>query len=134
MDDLLGERAADQDTLAVLGAPVGRPAQALGVIEQISEVRRGGLALRPPHVRRACLQSRQFSHPLNLAPAGGSLALQSRRDAVEPATQPELETLVPGGRIVRVDARFHQPGDPRIPAGSLKPLVIALPLDRKSTR
>src|SRR5580704_12240648 len=49
-------------------------------------------------------------------------------DAVEHAVQAELETLVPGGRIIRVDAGLHQPGDPREAAGGLEPLAVALTL------
>ena len=49
-------------------------------------------------------------------------------DAIEHAVQAELEALVPGFRVIRVDACFYQARDPRVPARGFEPLPVALAL------
>src|SRR5258708_26509283 len=53
---------------------------------------------------------------------------QSGGDAVQDTVQAELEALLPGVRVVRVDPRCHQPGDVRIAGRVLRPPVAALVL------
>jgi hypothetical protein len=49
-------------------------------------------------------------------------------DAVQQAVQAEVEALVPGLRVVRVDAGFQQVRDPRVGPDGLEPLPVALAL------
>src|ERR1019366_7041121 len=44
---------------------------------------------------------------------------QPGRDTAEHTVQAKVETLVPGGRVVRVDARFHQPRAPWVSLSAL---------------
>ena len=62
----LGQRAADQETLAVLIAPVGRPALTLGVVEEPGLAIGCILPSRPPDVGGPCLLVGWFSHSASL--------------------------------------------------------------------
>ena len=65
----LGQRASGQEPLAVLRAPVGRPAPPLGLVEQPGEPVRGVLPAGPPDVSgpvRQRVPARQFSHAVSL--------------------------------------------------------------------
>jgi hypothetical protein len=53
----LRQRAADAETLAVLVAPVGRPALTLGVVKEAGMAIGSILPSCPPDVRGACLRA-----------------------------------------------------------------------------
>src|SRR5271166_6550494 len=61
-------------------------------------------------------------------PGSSPARLEPGCDAVEHAVQAELEALVPGFRVIGVDARFYQARDPRVPARVFEPLLEALAL------
>src|SRR5204862_1465127 len=65
----LGQRAADQEPLAVLVAPEGRPAPLLGLVEQPGEPVAGVGPAGPPDVGgpvRQRVRARLFSHAASL--------------------------------------------------------------------
>ena len=101
----LGQRAADQEPLAVLRAPVGRPAPPLGLVEHRGEPVRGVRPARPPDVGgpvRQRVLARLFSHAVSLT-AGPALSPPPARHSTQAGHQAPTFSAAGGRHGVSID-------------------------------